>query len=79
MTSGTLDPRTDTTKPTVVLVHGAFADSSSWNGVIAQLRHDGYPVIGVAFAVLSRLSQHSNVKLREVARTLVETGELPRI
>ena len=22
-------------KPTVVLVHGAFADSSSWNGVIA--------------------------------------------
>jgi len=21
-------------KPTVVLVHGAFADSSSWNGVI---------------------------------------------
>lgn len=24
-----------TTKPTVVLVHGAFADSSSWNGVIS--------------------------------------------
>jgi pimeloyl-ACP methyl ester carboxylesterase len=40
--------RTDVTKPTVVLVHGAFADSSSWNGVIAQLREDGYPVIGVA-------------------------------
>ena len=39
---------TDATKPTVVLVHGAFADSSSWNGVIAQLREDGYPVIGVA-------------------------------
>ena len=37
-----------TSKPTVVLVHGAFADSSSWNGVIAQLRDDGYPVIGVA-------------------------------
>ena len=34
--------------PTVVLVHGAFADSSSWNGVIARLRGDGYPVIGVA-------------------------------
>ena len=32
----------------MVLVHGAFADSSSWNGVIAQLRDDGYPVIGVA-------------------------------
>ncbi|MED7827983.1 alpha/beta hydrolase, partial [Streptomyces chiangmaiensis] len=23
-------------KPTVVLVHGAFADSSSWNGVIKR-------------------------------------------
>jgi pimeloyl-ACP methyl ester carboxylesterase len=32
-------------KPTVVLVHGAFADSSSWNGVIAALRHDGYTVV----------------------------------
>lgn len=35
-------------KPTVVLVHGAFADSSSWNDVIARLRRDGYPVVGVA-------------------------------
>lgn len=35
-------------KPTVVLVHGAFADSSSWNGVIEQLENDGYPVIAVA-------------------------------
>lgn len=24
-------------KPTVVLVHGAFADASSWNGVITRL------------------------------------------
>ena len=30
-----------------------------------------------AFGVLSRLSQHRNVKLREVARHLVETGEIP--
>ena len=35
-------------KPTVVLVHGAFADSSSWNGVVARLQHDGYPVIAAA-------------------------------
>ncbi|WP_206238253.1 alpha/beta fold hydrolase [Novosphingobium terrae] len=32
-------------KPTVVLVHGAFADSASWNGVITVLEHDGYRVI----------------------------------
>ncbi|MFD1046929.1 hypothetical protein ACFQ1S_15950, partial [Kibdelosporangium lantanae] len=24
-------------KPTVVLVHGAFAESASWNGVISRL------------------------------------------
>src|SRR5262249_62231016 len=35
-------------KPTIVLVHGAFADSSSWYGVIAILERDGYPVIAAA-------------------------------
>ncbi|RVU27651.1 alpha/beta hydrolase [Streptomyces antnestii] len=35
-------------KPTIVLEHGAFADGSSWNGVIAELRADGYPVIAAA-------------------------------
>ncbi|KDN82425.1 alpha/beta fold hydrolase [Kitasatospora cheerisanensis] len=35
-------------KPTVVLEHGAFADASSWNGVVARLRHDGYPVVAAA-------------------------------
>ena len=39
---------TDATRPTVVLVHGAFAESSSWNGVIAQLANDGYSVLAVA-------------------------------
>ncbi|MGW7422999.1 alpha/beta fold hydrolase [Streptomyces sp. NPDC054813] len=32
-------------KPTVVLVHGAFADGSSWNGVVQRLQADGYQVI----------------------------------
>lgn len=35
-------------KPTIVLVHGAFADASSWNGVIKRLRQEGYPVIAPA-------------------------------
>jgi pimeloyl-ACP methyl ester carboxylesterase len=35
-------------KPTIVLVHGAFADSSSWNGVADLLLKDGYPVVAVA-------------------------------
>lgn len=34
-------------KPTIVLVHGAFADGSSWLNVIRILEHDGYPVIAV--------------------------------
>jgi pimeloyl-ACP methyl ester carboxylesterase len=35
-------------KPTVVLVHGAFAESSSWNRVIVKLLAKGYPVVAVA-------------------------------
>ncbi len=35
-------------KPTVVLVHGAFADSSSWNGVVERLQRDGFNVIAPA-------------------------------
>lgn len=35
-------------KPTIVLEHGAFADASSWNGVIARLHADGYPVVAAA-------------------------------
>jgi pimeloyl-ACP methyl ester carboxylesterase len=34
--------------PTVVLVHGAFADSSSWNGVITRLQERGVPVMAPA-------------------------------
>lgn len=34
--------------PTVVLVHGAFADSSAWNGVVERLQGEGLPVIAVA-------------------------------
>lgn len=35
-------------KPTVVLVHGAFAESSSWNGVVVNLKQQGYPVVAIA-------------------------------
>ena len=35
-------------KPTVVLVHGAFADASGWSGVIERLEDRGYPVIAPA-------------------------------
>lgn len=35
-------------KPTIVLVHGAFAESSSWNDVLTRLIPKGYPTIAVA-------------------------------
>lgn len=38
----------DAPKPTIVLIHGAFADASSWSSEIAQLQHDGYQVIAPA-------------------------------
>ena len=36
------------TTSTVVLVHGAFADASSWNGVITRLQAKGVPVTAPA-------------------------------
>jgi pimeloyl-ACP methyl ester carboxylesterase len=36
------------TAPTIVLVHGAFADGSSWNGVVEQLQHRGFTVVAPA-------------------------------
>ncbi|MEU0821678.1 alpha/beta fold hydrolase [Streptomyces mirabilis] len=36
------------TKPTIVLVHGGFADASCWNGVIERLQHAGYPTLAPA-------------------------------
>lgn len=35
-------------KPTVVLVHGAFTDASSWNGVVKILEKDGFSVVAAA-------------------------------
>ena len=32
-------------RPTIVLVHGAFADASGWNSVIERLQADGVQVM----------------------------------
>jgi pimeloyl-ACP methyl ester carboxylesterase len=42
------EPMNTTVKPTIVFVHGAFADSSSWNDVISLLQPEGYIMIAVA-------------------------------
>jgi pimeloyl-ACP methyl ester carboxylesterase len=40
-------------KPAIVLVHGAFANASGWNRVIAILQRDGYEVVGVEEPLVS--------------------------
>jgi pimeloyl-ACP methyl ester carboxylesterase len=35
---------TDASKPTIILVHGAFADASGWSAVYRELAALGYPV-----------------------------------
>jgi pimeloyl-ACP methyl ester carboxylesterase len=38
----------DGPKPTIVLIHGAFADASGWAGVITRLQNRGYAVLAPA-------------------------------
>ena len=38
----------NSSRPTIVLVHGAFAESASWNGVIARLQGAGYTAVAAA-------------------------------
>ena len=45
---------TDASKPTVVLVHGAFADASGWSAVYGELTARGYPVCAPANPLPSR-------------------------
>ncbi len=58
-------------KPTIVLVHGAFADSSGWNRVAPLLQAEGYPV--VAFSNPLRGVQYDSAYLR----TFLDTIEGP--
>jgi pimeloyl-ACP methyl ester carboxylesterase len=53
-------------KPTIVLVHGAFAESASWNSVIDALASAGHPVIAAANP------------LRDLAADAASIGDLVR-
>jgi pimeloyl-ACP methyl ester carboxylesterase len=55
-------------KPTIVLVHGAFAESSSWNGVIDPLLEAGHPVIAAPNPLRSLATDAASVA--DVIRTL---------
>lgn len=51
----------------IVLVHGAWADGSSWSGVIPLLEKDGYHVIAVQLPLTS-LAEDDDVTERAIAR-----------
>ena len=40
-------------RPSIVLVHGAWADGSSWSSVIERLQADGYAVTAPQFPLTS--------------------------
>ncbi len=50
--------------PNIVLVHGAWADGSSWSGVIQRLQEDGYNVTAPQFPLTSLADNLA--RLREV-------------
>src|SRR3954454_853411 len=63
-------------KPTIVLVHGAFADSSGWNAVTRRLLHDGYPVVAAANPLRGLASDAAQVKavLQSISGPIVLVG-----
>ncbi|WP_369147753.1 alpha/beta fold hydrolase [Streptomyces sp. R44] len=63
-------------KPTVVLVHGAFADASGWNAVAASLRHQGYQVVAPANPLrgLSNDSTYTAGVLKSIEGPIVLVG-----
>jgi pimeloyl-ACP methyl ester carboxylesterase len=51
-----------TPKPTIVLVHGAWADASSWNGEVVRLQRDGYVVRAIDNPLRGLTSDAEEVK-----------------
>jgi len=51
-----------TAKPTVVFVHGAFADSSGWNSVAGRLIEDGYPVLAFSNPLRGPIADAANLR-----------------
>src|SRR5262245_40351518 len=58
----------DGPRPTIVLVHGGWADASGWNQEITDLERRGYPVIAPANPLRGLASDAAYV--RSVLRTI---------
>jgi pimeloyl-ACP methyl ester carboxylesterase len=63
-------------RPTVVLVHGAFAGSSGWEAVATQLMDQGYPVLAFSNPLRDPISDGAAVRsLVHVAAYALDEGE----
>ena len=62
-----------TTLPSIVLVHGAWADGSSWSSVIERLQADGYRVTAPQFPLTSLAADVA--RLRQV----LDSQECPTV
>ncbi|MFI8308200.1 alpha/beta fold hydrolase [Streptomyces sp. NPDC085927] len=73
--SGGAEPH-EGAKPTVVLVHGAWADASGWSEVVRSLQAEGYPVIAPANPLrnLSDDSDYLAALLKTIKGPLVLVG-----
>jgi pimeloyl-ACP methyl ester carboxylesterase len=60
-------------RPTIVLVHGAFAESASWDGVIDSLLAEGYDVVAAANPLRSLAADAKSVSdvVRSIERPVV--------
>src|SRR4029453_17740666 len=58
-------PTVQPAQPTIVLVHGAWADSSSWALVIKRLRASGYPVHAIANPLQGLVSDTAYLRSEE--------------
>ncbi|MFF2789393.1 alpha/beta fold hydrolase [Streptomyces sp. NPDC058049] len=67
---------TKPTLPTIVLVHGGFADASCWNAVIEQLQQAGYPTIAPANPLRSLPTDSAYIAsvLRSISGPVVLVG-----
>ncbi|WP_406466567.1 alpha/beta hydrolase [Streptomyces sp. NBC_01594] len=63
-------------KPTVVLVHGAWAGTSSWNGEVDILRRAGYPVRAIGNPLQNLTTDSRTVKdfLKSISGPIVLVG-----
>ena len=63
-------------KPTVVLVHGGWADSSGWNGEITRLQQLGYTTIAPANPLrgLSSDADYIRSVLLTIKTPIVQSG-----